>query len=159
MIRIDSKLLEHLNAAAKASPRKRKNHNFHKENDDLIQRLLNAMEPGTYIRPHKHENPDKREVFFVLKGSFAVVEFDETGAVEDKTILKPSEGVWAAEIAAGKYHTIIPLEKDSVAYEIKDGPYDPVTDKDFAPWAPAEDSDDGESWNKQLLEKINIEAR
>ena len=68
MIKIDSKIINHLNSIAEGSSRKRINHNFHKESSDLLQRMLNAMEPGTYIQPHKHENPEKREVFLILNG-------------------------------------------------------------------------------------------
>ena len=43
-------------AEAQDSNRKRKNFNFHKTFDDPINRMLNAIEPGSYIQPHKHEN-------------------------------------------------------------------------------------------------------
>ena len=59
MIIIDSKTLEDLSQKAKESKRKRINLNFHIGDSDLLQRFLNAMEPSTYVRPHKHENPDK----------------------------------------------------------------------------------------------------
>jgi len=134
MIKIDNHLLSDLNNKAETSNRKRINHNFHKKNSDLLQRMLNAMEPDTYIQPHKHENPDKREVFLALKGRFVVVEFNESGEVIEYTILDPDKGNYGAEVAQGVYHTIISLEKNSVVYEVKDGPYDPETDKNFAPW-------------------------
>jgi len=156
MKKINSKLLNQLNSKAESSPRKRINHNFHKESSDLLQRMLNAMEPGTYIQPHKHENPDKREVFLVLKGSFIVVEFSESGEVTDYIIINLEEGVFGAEVAPGVYHTIIPLEKNSVAYELKDGPYDTASDKNFAPWAPNESSGDGPAYNNNILQKLNI---
>ena len=156
MKKIDSKLLNQLNSKAENSTRKRINHNFHKESGDLLQRMLNAMEPGTYIQPHKHENPDKREVFLVLKGSFVVVEFDEAGIVTDHIILDSEKGIFGAEVAPGVYHTIIPLEQNSVAYEVKDGPYNVESDKNFAPWAPSENSGEGPDYNKNLLEKLQI---
>lgn len=156
MIKIDNSLLHRLNNAAEASLRKRINHNFHKEGTDLLQRMLNAMEPGTYIQPHKHEKPDKREVFLLLKGRFAVVEFDELGEVTDYTVLNRDDGVFGAEVAPGVYHTIIALERNSVAYEVKDGPYDQGNDKIFAQWAPTEESGNGVQFNKKLLQKLNI---
>jgi len=156
MIKIDSSLLNQLNSKAEGSPRKRINYNFHKENNDTLQRMLNAMEPETYIQPHKHENPDKREVFMVLKGSFIVVEFSEDGDIREYTVLDQDLGVYGAEIGPGIYHTFIALKKNSVAYEIKDGPYDVASDKNFAPWAPVESSGDGPAYNKDLLEKLKI---
>ena len=83
---------------AKLSVRKRMNHNFHKEYTDPVQRMLNAVEPGTYIRPHKHENPDKIEVFIILKGRVVVVEFDEKGSAVDHVILDQDGGALAVEI-------------------------------------------------------------
>ncbi len=57
MIRfIDRALLDELSAEAKASPRLRKNRNFHPGDDYPAHRLLNAAEPETYIAPHCHLN-------------------------------------------------------------------------------------------------------
>ena len=50
---INEQLLDETTARAKQSPRLRMNYNFHEELDDPVNRLLNAMEPGTYIRPHR----------------------------------------------------------------------------------------------------------
>lgn len=156
MIKIDDQLFMQLNSKAEKSIRKRVNHNFHKESGDLLQRMLNAMEPSTYIQPHKHETPVKREVFIALKGKFAVIEFNNDGSISDYTILDPFQGIHGAEVAPGVYHTIIALEKNSVAYEIKDGPYNPASDKIFAEWAPAEESGKGLDFNNDLLRKLNI---
>ncbi|MCD6090895.1 MAG: WbuC family cupin fold metalloprotein, partial [Bacteroidales bacterium] len=68
MIKINEAFISVVSQKAKESPRKRINFNFHKEDTATLQRMLNAMEPGTYIRPHKHENPDKVEAFFALRG-------------------------------------------------------------------------------------------
>ncbi|MFH0894232.1 MAG: WbuC family cupin fold metalloprotein [Bacteroidota bacterium] len=154
MIRINQSLLTTVSKEAAQSLRKRKNYNFHKETSDPIQRLLNAMEPGTYVCPHKHEDPDKREVFFILKGKAAVIEFDEEGNITDHEILDPIHGRYAAEIPARVYHTIVCLEAGTVAYEVKDGPYSPADDKSFAAWAPQEGSEKCDEYLNDLLKKI-----
>ena len=51
---INEQLLDETQAKALQSPRLRMNYNFHERLDDPINRLLNAMEPGTYLRPHRH---------------------------------------------------------------------------------------------------------
>lgn len=135
---INTNLLDQLVVEAESSERKRKNYNFHSRMDDTLHRMLNAIQPGSYICPHKHENPDKREVFLVLKGRLLVVLFSEEGKIIQKDILDPREGNYGIEIAPGTYHTVISLEEGTVAYEIKDGPYRETDDKNFAPWAPAE---------------------
>lgn len=156
MIRIDQNLTRKITEQAIASPRKRKNYNFHRFLEDTLQRLLNAMEPGTYVHPHKHENPDKREAFLVLTGTLLVVEFDEQGNITDHIILNRELGNFGTEIAERTYHTIISLEKGSVAYEAKDGPYDPADDKYFAGWAPPENSPECEAYINSILAKLNI---
>jgi len=138
MIKINEAFISETSNKAKTSLRRRMNYNFHKEDAATLQRMLNAMEPDTYIQPHKHENPDKVEAFFVLRGRILLIEFDETGKILDHIILDPKQGNFGGEIPPRTWHTLISLEEGSVAYEVKDGPYDPSVDKNFATWAPAE---------------------
>ncbi|MEZ5083456.1 MAG: WbuC family cupin fold metalloprotein [Bacteroidales bacterium] len=156
MKKINSNLINDLHAQAKLSLRGRINHNFHTEMDDPLQRMLNSMQPGTYLQPHKHENPDKREVFIALTGKFVVVQFNDTGHIEDSMILDPSIKDFAAEIDAHVYHTIICLEPNSIIYELKDGPYNPSDDKNFAPWAPVEGNPDCQEYLHSLLNQLDI---
>ena len=156
MIKIDDRLIEGLTVSAEHSKRKRINHNFHKKLSDPLQRLLNVMEPGTYVRPHKHENPDKREAFVILQGRAVVVEFDNAGDITDYFFLDPSKGKFGVEISERTWHTIISLERHTVIYEIKDGPYNPIDDKNFAPWAPEEYSSETVDYNRQLLGKLKL---
>ena len=153
MIRINNDLLDSLTGLAENAARKRKNHNFHTEAADPLQRMLNAMEPGTYVHPHKHEGPDKREAFLVLRGKILLVEFDKDGNISDHQILSMQSGQFGAEVAAGVYHMLIALEKGTVLYEVKDGPYDPTTDKNFAHWAPGEGSAEAEKYLEGILAK------
>ncbi|HPF01332.1 MAG TPA: WbuC family cupin fold metalloprotein, partial [Bacteroidales bacterium] len=83
MYKVDITTINNLSQKAKASDRRRMNLNIHKTEEDVMQRFLNAMEPGTYIRPHKHEMPHKRELFAVVRGEFLMLEFDDTGNVTD----------------------------------------------------------------------------
>ena len=70
---IDSKLLTWLSAQAAANPRLRQNFNIHDSNDEACQRLLNAVEPGSYIRPHRHLTFAKPESFVGLRGRIALL--------------------------------------------------------------------------------------
>lgn len=153
MIRIDKEIVDKTTTRAKESERKRMNYNFHPQLDDLLQRMLNAMEPGTYIRPHKHEDPDKTEVFMILRGRMIVIEFDDEGEIKDLELLDSSEGRWAVEIPPRTWHSLISLESGSVAFEIKNGPYNPIDDKNFAVWAPTEKSPEAHSFLKSLTER------
>lgn len=159
MIKINDAFIEPVSLQAKNVTRLRKNYNFHKEMSDTLHRMLNAMEPNTYICPHKHENPHKREVFFCLRGRIAVLEFNNEGEVTDSIILDPKSGSYGTEIAECTWHTLIALEPGSVAYEVKDGPYNPIDDKDFAHWAPREGEPGCQEYLKSLTEKILIIKR
>jgi cupin fold WbuC family metalloprotein len=157
MIKLDKHLLAEMNNKSRVAKRKRAHYTFHKTDDDTLQRMLNAMQPGTYLQPHKHENPDKREVFLVLTGKFLVVEFEENGNITDHMILDANSHQYAAEIAERVYHTVICLAPDSIAYEIKDGPYRPIDDKNFASWAPKEGDPDCAVYIDKILKELNIQ--
>lgn len=156
MIKIDHSFISKTSDKAAKSERRRMNYNFHQQDSDTLQRMLNAMEPDTYIQPHKHENPDKVEAFFVLRGRILLVEFDDKGNITDHIILDPKKGNYGGEIPPRTWHTLVSLEKGSVAYEVKDGPYDPNVDKNFASWAPAEGDADCQKYNKAILTKLGI---
>ncbi len=147
-------MLDELKFKASVSERRRTNLNFHMEASDTLQRMLNVLNKDTYVKPHKHENPDKREAFIILEGKVAVIEFNEGGEIINYTILNRGMGVYACEIAPKTWHTIICLEDNSILYELKDGPYDASTDKTFAKWAPDEGSESAPEYNKTLLDKI-----
>ncbi len=158
MLHINQALLDSLTAKAQNAPRQRANHNFHRELADPINRMLNAMEPGTYVAPHKHQDPDKREAFLILRGRVLVVEFTETGAVSDWQVLSPALGNFGVEIPPRTYHTLLALESGTVIYELKDGPYNAATDKVFAPWAPAEGAPEAGAYLAGLLARLGVEG-
>lgn len=141
---VDTILLDKLSQEAKYVERLRKNYNLHQEASDPMQRMLNALEPDTYIQPHKHQNPDKREFFIPVRGSVSLIIFDDNGEFNSTVTLSEKSLQRIVEIEAGVWHTIICNEPDTVYFEIKDGPYDVKNDKIFATWAPSE-SDEGKS--------------
>jgi cupin fold WbuC family metalloprotein len=83
MLKITDKIINEKSDKAKTSKTKRCNHNFHKRYSDPIQRFLNAVEPDSYLRPHRHEDPDKTEIFLAIKGRVLIVEFDDNGSISD----------------------------------------------------------------------------
>ena len=79
---ITHNVLDQLSREAAGSDRLRKNLNMHDDYADACQRLFNAMEPGTYIRPHRHTDPPKPECFMAVRGKMALIVFDDRGEVE-----------------------------------------------------------------------------
>jgi len=155
-VKIDDKILNKVTLEAQTNPRGRKHYNFHKDYGETVQRLINAIEPGSYIRPHTHVNPDKLEIFMVLRGCFVVLIFDDSGSIKEHYVLDSNTGKYGIEIQPGTIHMIASLESGSVAYEIKNGPFDPSTDKNFADWAPEEGSPESKSYLDNLLKQVNI---
>jgi cupin fold WbuC family metalloprotein len=137
-ITIDDRLLEELTAKAVASPRRRANHNFHLRLDDPVQRLLNAIEPGTYIRPQRHTEPATFEIIYVVRGTAVLLLFNEQGVVTDRFDLTAAGPVRGAEIPPGTWHTVASCESGTVFLEVKRGPYVPPQGANVAAWAPLE---------------------
>jgi cupin fold WbuC family metalloprotein len=140
---ISDSLFDSVAALASASPRLRMNHNFHSFAADNPHRFLNVLLRGTYIRPHRHAVPPKSESFLVLEGIADVILFDNNGTVTARHRLgaqSPEGHLWGVDIEPGVWHTILPRTERVVCFEVKPGPWVPATDKEFAGWAPAENS-------------------
>jgi cupin fold WbuC family metalloprotein len=135
--KLSNEALSDLSNEAQLSIRKRMNHNFHAELSDPIQRLAIAMEPDTYIRPHRHDG--SWELLTSLRGRFVVLNFDDTGAVIDRAVL--GEGISVIETPAACWHAVLSLDTEGVIFEVKRGPYVPFREEDFAPWSPPADDD------------------
>ena len=86
---IDAELLNRTSAQARTDDRLRKNYNFHERPDDPVNRLLNALEPGSYLPAHRHLNPAKDEAIVVLRGSVASFIFDDRGEIAECAVIDP----------------------------------------------------------------------
>ena len=159
MIVINKKLLDETTERAKQSPRLRMNYNFHETLDDPVNRLLNAMEPNTYLRPHRHCNPDKNEIFLLLRGKVAVFLFDDHGGITEMLLLDLLGGCYGVEIPPGIWHGLLVLESGSVIYEMKEGPFIPLTPENMAPWAPSVDDTKGVMKYLEQLRVMSDELR
>ena len=54
--------------ASHGSPRRRMIQPFHRSEQDTLHRMFNAVQPDSYIRPHRHLKPPKAEAWIVLRG-------------------------------------------------------------------------------------------
>ena len=149
---ITQEMVDQKVADARANPRRREILVLHDGDGDSLQRMLNAMEPGSYVRPHRHVTPPKAEGLVVLSGSLAFVAFDDEGEpdAESFLVLSRERGVLGIDYRAGLWHTFFALETGSVVYEVKPGPYDAATDKEFASWAPEEGSPEADEYLERL---------
>lgn len=127
---------------AAAADRLRTNLNIHPQLDDPVQRFFNAMQPGTYVRPHRHVEPPRWELFLVLQGRLALLVFDDEGIVLERQEIQVDGPVTGVELESGRWHALVVLAP-AVMFELKQGPYSALTDKDFASWAPPEGAPEG----------------
>ena len=144
---------------ARTSLRLRQHDNIHYSYHDPVQRLFNAIEPESYIRPHRHLSDSRSELLVAIRGQMALVIFEDDGRVNDIHLIgigcDNTFLVSAVELTPLTWHTVIALMPDCVLLEIKAGPFDPKQPKDFAPWAPEEDDEEAvRNYRAFLLQQI-----
>jgi cupin fold WbuC family metalloprotein len=155
MITVDHHLLDQLTQAATASPRLRMNHNFHPAYESACHRLLNAIEPGAYIRPHRHLDPEKDETFVLLRGKLGVICFTDHGTIASTMLLIAGTDQAVVTIPHGIFHTAVSLVTGTIFFETKAGPYLPFTEAEKAPWAPDDSSSESSRYLQQLCALFN----
>ncbi len=142
LIPFDEALLDMAAEMGRKSERHRHIIRLHELNEPF-QRMLNAIEPESYARPHRHLDPDKPEVFIALRGSALIVRFGDAGEPLEGVVVEAGGPVRGIEIPPGAWHCLVSLESGTVLFEAKEGPYVQATDKDFAAWAPPESDSEG----------------
>lgn len=134
---VSTERLVALTDEAKGSPRKRSHLNTHPAPEAAVQRLFIALEPETYIRPHRHPQAEKWEFLVLIQGEIDLIIFDDDGAIIERIELSTS-AVRTVELEPNTWHSYVCKEPDSIALEIKEGAYIPTAAGDFASWAPGE---------------------
>lgn len=151
---ISQHMIDDLLVQAAQSPRLRAIYRLH-EHEEPVQRMINAIMPGSYVQPHKHENPDKVELFAILKGCVACLQFDPQGNLQLVVMLDASGSNRVVDIPPRTYHSLIALEPAALV-EIIQGPYDATSHKQFAAWAPAEGSPNAVEYLRQLEAQVRL---
>lgn len=124
---VDQKILDDLTARAKVSTRLRMNLDLRNSPEDLSQRMLNAIEPGTVLPIHRHRTTT--ETVVCLRGHFVEYFYDADGRLTDTIDMVP--GGTLINIPAGQWHNLESLESGTVLLEVKDGAYEPLGEEDI----------------------------
>lgn len=146
--------LSSLISEAEASQRLRQHRNVHHSYNDNCQRLMNAICVGSYIAPHRHHLDPRNECLIAVKGLFAVVIFDSLGKISEIEFIgnqKVKNVSVGLELSPETWHTVLAMEENSVLFEVKEGPFDPIQAKEYPPWAPAEGSSEAKSYHSKLM--------
>ena len=120
---VDKRLLDELSAKAKTSPRLRCNMDLRNSAEDLSQRMLNALEPGTEMPIHRHKGSS--ETCVCIRGHFEEYFYDEEGNLTETIDMVP--GGTVLNIPAGQWHSLRCLESGTILLEAKDGAYSPLS--------------------------------
>ena len=128
-MKITQTVLDELTAKAKESPRLRMNLDLRDSAEDTSQRMLNAIEPGSPLPIHRHQNTS--ETVVCLRGRLVEEFYDDLERICTERIeLSPNGPVVALNIPAGQWHTVQALESGTVILEMKNGKYEPISDVD-----------------------------
>lgn len=125
---IDTKLLDALTAQAKASPKLRMYFDLRNTPDDQSQRMLNALEPGTVMPIHRHQNTS--ETVVVLRGKVKWLYYNDKGELTDTILVEAGGDICGLSVPMGQWHSIECLESGSVILETKDGAWEALGEED-----------------------------
>lgn len=126
---LTTELLDSISADANASPRLRKNFNLHESVNEPVQRMLNAMEPGTIVPIHRHLNA--AETIVLVRGKLKVSYYDSNKNQTTFAVLESGSNSFGAHIPKGVWHDVDVLEPKTVIFEVKEGPYRPLSEDEF----------------------------
>ncbi len=128
---IGAKAIAELLGKAETSERKRSHMLLHAGHHDQVQRMAIMLEPGTYLRPHRHS--EQWEMLALLRGSCDLLQFDPQGRLIGRVAMSAASPV--VQIPIGAWHGLYVCDKGTMLLEVKPGPYRP---NEFADWAPPE---------------------
>ncbi len=115
---IDDKLLNKVSVEAKASPGLRMNYNLHESLGDKVQRLFNAMEPGTVIPIQRHR--DTAKTMIILRGLLKITIFDDEKNILEQCVLNPLDGKYGYHIPKDVWYGVAVLAPNTVMFVVKE---------------------------------------
>jgi cupin fold WbuC family metalloprotein len=149
----DSEIQTHFDLAYN-SVRNRSPKILHKKGDYFNQ-VFNFILEDSYMHPHLHPGKEKIEKMYLIKGSFALIMFNEMGHISQTKILEEGK-LDFIEVPAFTWHTYVMLSEEVVIYETMEGVYEPKTWKNLARWAPEELTSNSALYLNKLREQISF---
>lgn len=122
-------IINQVTEGAKQSPRLRMNYNLHESVEDSVQRMFNALEPGTIVPIARH--PYSSETLIMLRGRLRVLIYNDNKEIIEDVIIAPYTENIGYHIPKGTWHKVESLETGTVCFETREGPYAPVAPEDI----------------------------
>ena len=126
---LTSSILDEISQRAKESQRLRMNWNIHRSPEELVQRMFNALEPGTFIPIARH--PASAETLIILRGRLRILIYDDHKNIIEDVIISSSSDNIGYHIPKGVWHQVESLDEGTICFETREGPYLPVADEDM----------------------------
>lgn len=126
---LTTKILDETSAQAKASSRLRMNWNLHESFENSVQRMFNALEPGTKVPIARH--PCSAETLIILRGKLRVLIFNDRKEIIEDVVIEPNSENIGYHIPKGVWHKVQSLSDGTILFETREGPYTPVEEKDI----------------------------
>lgn len=131
-MKIDKKLFNKVAEEAKASPRLRMNYDLRNDENELSQRMLNVLLPGTKSPIHRHT--ETSETVVCLEGTCIERYYDNEGNETDCITLSAGSEQIGLQIPAGQFHSLEVPEAwkvKAVILEFKAGKFEPAKMEDI----------------------------
>lgn len=122
---------------------------------DYLNKVFNFILTDSYMHPHLHPSMEKVEKMYLIKGSFALILFNDIGQINE-TIILEEEKLDFVEVPSYTWHTYVMLSDEVIIYETMEGVYEVETWKKMAPWAPKENSLDAANYLAKLKASVQI---
>ncbi|TNE73369.1 cupin fold metalloprotein, WbuC family [bacterium] len=154
VFKLTNELIEQGLQASRVSERKRMVLPVHRSQDAIVQRIVNFLQPGTYIRPHKHPREHASESVYIERGAISLLIWDDEGNLLESHWMHYNSPEKLIDIEPNVWHSMLVWYPDTVLLEFKRGPYDTQEDKYFAPWSPEEGTVEAEAFLQDLIVKL-----
>lgn len=128
-MKLENKILNKVTEEAKVFSRLRMNYNLHESFEDTVQRMFNALEPGTIVPIARH--PNSSETLIMLRGKLRVLIYDYNKNIIEDVVIAPNSENIGYHIPKGTWHQVDSLEEGTVCFETREGPYAPVAEEDI----------------------------
>ena len=122
-------ILDIVTKGAQESPRLRMNYNLHESFEDSVQRMFNALEPGTDVPIARHQTCN--ETLILMRGKLRINIYNDHKEIIETCVIDKELGNIGYHIEKGKWHNVESLESGTVLFETREGPYAPVADEDL----------------------------
>ena len=115
--------------------------------EDPVQILVNCLQPGTCLMPHRHTG--RPETRYVIDGMIALLRFNDQGDVLEFVLADTGTVVTTP---AGEWEMMVAMKANTTILDIITGPYNPATHKENAPFAPEENDQEAAQEYLKIIE-------